>query len=99
MGDEAKGPVEDGLDVFGGCGRELVKHDRGDERAQGERDVERHLHHEAIHGHAEGEVQNVRQGDSRPPAVQGTFREHSGNIQGTFREHSGNIQGELSGRP
>jgi hypothetical protein len=31
--------------------------------------------------------------------LQGTFREHSGNIQGTYREHSGNIQGELSGRP
>jgi hypothetical protein len=25
--------------------------------------------------------------------IQGTFREHSGNIQGIFREHSGNIQG------
>jgi hypothetical protein len=25
--------------------------------------------------------------------IQGTFREHSGNIQGTFREHSGNLQG------
>jgi hypothetical protein len=24
--------------------------------------------------------------------IQETFREHSGNIQGTFREHSGNIQ-------
>jgi hypothetical protein len=25
--------------------------------------------------------------------IQGTFREHSGNLQGTFWEHSGNIQG------
>jgi hypothetical protein len=25
--------------------------------------------------------------------MQGTYKEHSGNIQGTFREHSGNIQG------
>ena len=31
--------------------------------------------------------------NSRLPQVQGTFREHSGNIQGTFSEHSGNTQG------
>ena len=28
--------------------------------------------------------------------IQGTFREHLGNIQGTFREHSGNIQGTFT---
>jgi hypothetical protein len=28
--------------------------------------------------------------------IQGTFREHSGNIQGTFREHSVNIQSTFS---
>ena len=28
-----------------------------------------------------------------PHLIQGTFREHSGNIQGTFRADSGNIQG------
>jgi hypothetical protein len=28
-------------------------------------------------------------------SIQGTFREHSGNIWGIFREYSGNIQGTL----
>jgi hypothetical protein len=30
--------------------------------------------------------------------IQGTFREHSGNIQKTFREHSGNVQGTFRER-
>eukprot|EP00976_Prorocentrum_cordatum_P117659 1196343-Prorocentrum_minimum.AAC.1 len=31
--------------------------------------------------------------------IQGTFREHSGNIQGAFREHPGNIQGTFREYP
>jgi uncharacterized protein YdeI (BOF family) len=34
-----------------------------------------------------------------PNTLQGTFREHSGNIQETFRDYSGNIQIKLKRTP
>jgi pheromone shutdown protein TraB len=37
-------------------------------------------------------VHSLQQAAKKHKVIQGTFREHSGNIQGTFREHSGNIQ-------